>query len=97
MVVAVMASAQGYRELVAHLASHRAGLREPQVVGISGASAADQTRLRRHEFEMGFIAMPTRLADRKLAFLDFGGRSIGLRLRRRRHGIIGDDRHRGDR
>jgi hypothetical protein len=24
------------------------------------------------QFEMAFIAMPTRLADRELAFLDFG-------------------------
>jgi glycerol dehydrogenase-like iron-containing ADH family enzyme len=64
MVVAVMGSAQRHRELVAHLSSHRAKLSEPQVVGVSGASPTDQTRLRCHEFEMSFVAMPTRLADR---------------------------------
>src|ERR1700730_2719273 len=63
VVVAVMASAQRHRELVAYLASHCAGLREPQVVGVGGASSTDKTRLRRHEFEVGFVAMPTRLAD----------------------------------
>jgi hypothetical protein len=36
MVVAVMGSAQRHRELVAHLASHRAELGETQVVGVSG-------------------------------------------------------------
>jgi hypothetical protein len=75
-----MGSAQGYRELIAYLASHRARLREPQMVGVSGTSPADKTRLRCHEFEVGFIAMPARLADRKLAFLDFGGSGIGLKV-----------------
>src|SRR5229473_5808238 len=64
VVVAVMASAQRYREFVAHLASHCAELSEPQVVGVGGASPADQARLRCHEFEMRFVPMPTRLADR---------------------------------
>ena len=45
VVVAVMASAQRHRELVAHLASHCAELGEPQMVGISGASSTNQTRL----------------------------------------------------
>src|SRR4030081_2399026 len=88
MVVTVMGSAQRYRELIAHLAPHRAELREPQMVGVGGASAADKTRLRRHELEMGFIAMPTRLADRELAFLDFGGSSVGLKMRRSRRIVI---------
>ena len=36
MIVAVMRSAQGHREFVADLASHRARLGEPQVVSVSG-------------------------------------------------------------
>jgi hypothetical protein len=56
MDVTVMNSAQGYRELVAYLESHRARLGESEVVRVSGTSAADQARLRRHEFEVGFIA-----------------------------------------
>jgi hypothetical protein len=39
---------------------------------------------------VGFIAMPARLADRKLAFLDSGGSRIGVKMRRRRRGIVGD-------
>jgi hypothetical protein len=66
MVVPVVRSAQRYREFVADLASHRAGLGEPQVMGVGGASPANQTWLRCHEFEVRFIAMPTWLTDRKL-------------------------------
>ena len=86
-----MGSAQRYGELVAHLESHRAGLGEPQMVGVGGASPANQTRLRCNELEMAFIAMPTRLADRELALLDFGGSSVCLKICRRWHGIISDD------
>jgi hypothetical protein len=78
VIVAVMGSAQGYGELVAYLAAHRTELSEPEMVGISGASSADKTGLRCHEFEVGFVAMATRLADRKLAFLDFGWSGFGL-------------------
>ena len=78
-------------EFVADLAPHCAGLSEPQMVGVSRASPANQTRLRCNELEMAFIAMPTRLADRELAFLDFGWGSVGLKLCRRWHGIISDD------
>jgi hypothetical protein len=38
VVVAVMASAQRHRELIAHLASNRAELGESQVVGVSSRS-----------------------------------------------------------
>ena len=78
MVVPVMGSTEWYREFVADLASNRAGLGESQMVGVSGASAAHQTRLGSDKFEMAFIAMPTRLADRELAFLDFGGSTVGF-------------------
>jgi hypothetical protein len=53
MVVAVMGSAQRYGELVADLEPHRAGLGEPQMVGVGGASSADQTGLRGNELEVG--------------------------------------------
>jgi hypothetical protein len=90
VVVAVMGSAQGYGELVTHLESHRARLGEPQVVGVNGASPTDQTRLRCHKFKVGFIAKPTRFAERELAFIDLAGSIIDLRVRRRRRGLIGD-------
>ena len=59
---AVMGSAQRYRELIADLAAHRARLREFQMVGVGGTSRADQTRLRCHEFEVGFVTKPTRFS-----------------------------------
>ena len=88
MVVPVMGPAQRYGEFVADLAPHRAGLSEAQMVRVCGASPTNQTRLRRHELEMRFIAMPTRLADRELAFLDFGGSSLGLQRCRSRRIVI---------
>jgi hypothetical protein len=78
MDVTVMNSAKGYRELVAHLEAHGPGLGESEMVGVSGASAADQTGLRSYEFEVGFIAQSTRLAERKLAFIDLGGSRVGF-------------------
>ena len=86
-----MRPAERDREFIADLAPHRAGLSEPKMVGVSGASAANQARLRCNELEMAFIAMPTRLADRELAFLDFGGGSVGLKMCRSWHGTISDD------
>jgi hypothetical protein len=61
---------------------HRVGaeLGEPQMVGVYGASPADQTRLRRHELQVGFVAEPTRLADRKHALVDFAGGGFGLNV-----------------
>ena len=80
MVVPVMRSAQRYGEFVADLASHRAGLGEPQVVGVSGTSPANQTGLRRHELEVGLVTEPTRLADREYAFVDLRGSSVVLNV-----------------
>jgi hypothetical protein len=73
MDITVMNSAEGYREFVAHLEPHRARLRESEMVGVSGVSPADQARLRRHEFEVGFVTESSRLAERKFAFIYLGG------------------------
>jgi hypothetical protein len=73
-----MNPAQGYGEFVADLASHCAGLGEPQMVGVGGASAAHQTGLRGNELEVGLVAVPTRLTDREFALLDFSWTSVGL-------------------
>jgi hypothetical protein len=80
MIVPVMRSAQRYGELITYLASHRAGLSEAQMVGVCGASPANQTGLRGNVFEMCFIAMPTRLADHQLALLDFDWASVDLKM-----------------
>ena len=71
MIVAMMRSAQRYSEFVASLASERAWLGKSQMVGVCRASAANQTGLGRHKFEVRFIAMSARLADRKFTLLDF--------------------------
>src|ERR1700686_2134166 len=78
MNVAVMGPALGDCEFVADLASHGAGLSELQMVGVSGASRADQTRLRPDEFEVGLVAEPTRFADREDALVDFAGSGVGF-------------------
>jgi len=49
------------------------------MVGVGGASTANQTGVRRDEFEMALVAMPAQLTDRKLAFLDLGGRGVRLK------------------
>jgi hypothetical protein len=94
MVVPVMGSTERYGELVADLAPHRPRLGKSQMMGVSGASPANQARLRCHELEVCFIAMSARLTDRELAFLDLGGSSVGLKMRRGRPGIISDNRRR---
>jgi len=92
MVFTVMGSAQRYREFVADLAPHRAGLSVPEMVIVRGASPANQTRLRCYELEVGLVAVPARLADDEFAFLDFGRSGVGLKLCRRRYENGIDDR-----
>ena len=78
MDVTVVNSAQGHRELVADLETHRPRLGKSEVMGVNGVSAADQARMRRHEFEVGFVAQPTWLTERELAFVDLAGGCFGL-------------------
>ena len=48
------------------------------MVGISWTSGADQTRLSPYEFEVGFVAKPTGLAERQHALVDFAGSGVSL-------------------
>jgi hypothetical protein len=89
MVVAVMGSAQRYSKLVADLEPHCAGLGEPQMVGVGGASSTDQTGLRGHELEVGSVAESTGLANRKYTFVDLAGRVAVNVCRSRRELVIG--------
>jgi hypothetical protein len=82
MEVSVMDSAQGYGELVADLAPHCAGLGEPQMVGVGGASSTDQTGLCGNEPKVGFVANATGLANRKYTFVDLPGSFVVCRSRR---------------
>ena len=88
MVVTVMGPAQRYRELVADLASHRPGLSEPQMVGVSGASPADETGLRCNELKVGFVAKTAHLAEREHALVDFARNSFGMKIGRSRRVVI---------
>jgi hypothetical protein len=45
-------------------------LNRPDFVGVGGTSPAVQTPLRGQEIEMALVAMPARLTDRELTFLD---------------------------
>src|SRR3981081_2278462 len=83
-----MGPAQRYREFVADLAPHRAWLREPQMVGISGASSADETGLRCNELKVGFVAKTAHLANCNLSFVDFGGNSFSGKMCRSRRVVI---------
>src|SRR5579863_772038 len=83
-----MNSAQGYRKFVAHLESHRARLSELEMVCVGGVSPTNQTWLGGHEFEVDFVAQSSRLAEGKLAFVDLGGSSVGLRIQRSRLAVI---------
>ena len=62
--------AERHRELVAHLATERAGLRRAKMMGVRGLTAADQAGLRGNELTMCFVASAPRFADRKHAFVD---------------------------
>src|SRR5207253_231648 len=77
MDVAVMDPTERYRELIAYFQSHRAGLGEPQMMGVGGTSPTDQTGLRCNKFKMGLVAEPTRLANCEYAFIDLA-RSGGV-------------------
>ena len=88
MDITVMNSAQGNRELVAHLESDCPRLSESKMVCIGGASPADQARLRCHEFKVGFAAKPTSFAERQLAFIGPGGNCLGLSMCRSQGGVM---------
>ena len=55
MNLAVMSAAQWHREFVAHLAAERRVLGKPDVVSVDWLSSADEARLRRDEFDVGFV------------------------------------------
>ena len=78
MDVTVMDPAERYRELIAYLQSHRAGLGEPQMVGVGGAPPADQTGLRCYKFEVGLVSEPTRLANCEYTFIDLARSGVVL-------------------
>jgi hypothetical protein len=60
MSLAVMAPAQRDGELIAYFSPERAMLREPQVMGIGGAGAANQTWLFGHKLDVVSVTKAAR-------------------------------------
>src|SRR5215469_12720276 len=73
MHLAVMSAAKRNRKLVADLAAECRYLRKPQVVSISGASAANQTGLFGNRFNVLPVANATRRRQCQYTFIDKGG------------------------
>jgi hypothetical protein len=67
---AVVQSAQWDRELVAHAAAERCGLRKAEVMGVGGPPAAEQARLQGHELEVRAVAVPARFGQAQVGFVD---------------------------
>jgi hypothetical protein len=73
MDLAVVAPAQQHGELIAHFSPERTVLREPQMMGIGWLTAANQTRLVRHEPDVVFVTKAARLGVDQLALVDAVG------------------------
>ena len=66
----MMTAAKGHGELVADLKTEGSGLRKPQVMRIARLPAADETRLRGDEPQMGLVTQPLGLGDGEKALVD---------------------------
>ena len=67
---AMMGAAQGNRELVADPAAQGPWLHESEVMGVARLPSTEQAWLRRHELQMGAVAVAARFAQRERAFVD---------------------------
>jgi hypothetical protein len=82
---AMVGAAERHRELIADPAPQGSRLHESEVMGIARSPPAQQARLRRHELQMGAIAIAARLAQREGTLVDMPGngvvhrRQLGLR------------------
>jgi hypothetical protein len=73
MDLAMMAPTKRNGKLVANFAAERAVLGEPQMMGIDGSTAANQTRLLGDESEVHLVANAARFGMRQLALIDAAG------------------------
>jgi hypothetical protein len=69
----MVAPAQRHGELITHLASECAVLREPQVMGVRGSTATNQARLIGHELDVLLVAKAAGLGMDQLALVDATG------------------------
>jgi hypothetical protein len=59
----MVGAAQRHRELIANPAAQGPGLHESEVMGVARLPPTEQAWLRRHELQMGAIAVAARLAQ----------------------------------
>ena len=79
MDLTVVAAAQRHGELIAHFSPESAVLREPQMMGIGGPAAANQTRLFGHEPDVASVTKAARLGMDQLALVDAVGHGCSPR------------------
>jgi hypothetical protein len=65
-----MGAAQWHRELIANPAAQRPWLHESEVMGVARLAPTEQAWLRRHELQMGAIAVAARFAEWESALVD---------------------------
>ena len=82
----MVGAAERNGEFIADPAPHGPRLHEPQMVSVRRLPPAQKARLRRHELQMGAIAIAARFAQGKGAFVDMPENGVVhrrcLRLRR---------------
>jgi len=66
----VMPAAEWDRELIADLAAERTGLREPEMMGVGGLTAAHETRLLGDVAQVLRVAIPARSSNSEDALVD---------------------------
>ena len=66
----MVGAAERNGEFVADPAPHGSRLHEPQMVSVRRLPSAQKARLRRHELQMGAVAIAARFAEGKGAFVD---------------------------
>jgi hypothetical protein len=69
MVVLMERSAERDSEFVTDLEAHRPRLSEPWMMEVDGAFTAHQAGMRRHEFELGVVALLALLTESEFACL----------------------------
>ena len=77
MNLTVVGAAERDRIFVANFAAQGSRLHEAQVMRLGGLPLAPKAWLRRHELQMGTIAVAARLAQRKRALVDMANNGYG--------------------
>jgi hypothetical protein len=73
---AMVGAAERHRELIADPASQGPRLHESEVMGVARLPPAEEARLRRHELQMGAIAVAARFAQGEGRFVDMANNGV---------------------